>query len=261
MSSWLALSEQTAAPVFWLIVGVSLGVTALGACAWWIVRSTRRARVSLHRDERGTAVFEFPFALLLLVIVVMLTWQLGLLANGYLVVDFAAFVAARSAAVVVGEDHGHAERRGRLARDDFRSSKGRVVREAAALALVPIAGEAPRGTLGSRLGREAYQALAELDPPGAPKQSYTSESVRKRVVYALEATRLKAKSGRSYKGGRHITVEVEHDFELVIPFARRILGTRKGETYVSPIRATATIVSEGFGPEQMPAGVPRELLP
>ena len=283
----LALSPGAASQVAWTVVAASCCATGLGMACWWLVRSARRPRASLARCERGTAVFEFPFALLLLIVLVMLTWQLALMASAYLVVDYSAFVAARALAVKAGERGGRHEPRGRFVTDDedlVAGTKGRFATSAAVLALVPIAGEAPKGQRHGHqsLADQAFEAVKRLKMPGQPEDLLTRDAIHARLVYGHETTRVKlidplakpdedtgeapAEQDLHFEGGRSLTVQVEHDFELLIPFARRIFGSRRKGTgkhvsYVSEIIARATIVAESFGPEKVPDGAREGVLP
>lgn len=59
---------------------------------------------ALFVEERASAAVEFPFAILVLIQVALLTFQLTFLVTGFLVVDYAAYAAARAAIVVIPQD-------------------------------------------------------------------------------------------------------------------------------------------------------------
>jgi len=94
-------------PVVLCLAGLTvLGGGTLWVLHRWIARRGVWARVrALHREERATSAVETPFSLLVLILVTLCVWQLGLLASAYQVMDYAAFSAARNAAVIIPQDY------------------------------------------------------------------------------------------------------------------------------------------------------------
>ena len=93
-------------PLFVWLAGASV---CGGAALWLVYRLLRRAAVlkalrGIRSDTRATTVVEFPFALLVLIVLTLLTWQLGYLLAGRLVLDYSAYAAVRSASVVLQEE-------------------------------------------------------------------------------------------------------------------------------------------------------------
>src|SRR5207248_2939927 len=104
---------------------------ALRASAW-------RA-VALRADERGTSELEFALAFPIFLVSVLITVQIALLLNAQLIVDYAAFCAARSAAVWVPQDLPD-EPPNAIASDDESSSEKRArIRRAALVATLTVA--------------------------------------------------------------------------------------------------------------------------
>lgn len=92
------------------LYGYLLGATLSGGLVLYIVyRLLRKAPLlervkALARAEEATTIVEFPFALIILVMFTVFAWQLAFMASAHLVVDYAAYVAARSASVVIPQD-------------------------------------------------------------------------------------------------------------------------------------------------------------
>ncbi len=139
-----------------------------GGLSLWLVHLLVRKAPLLLRlrrlpaSQRATTIVEFPFVLLLVVQMTLLTWQLGLMSAAYLTMDYAAFAAARSAAVIVPEnykkpDHAIDEASNKLNSSDFsaydailsrapnagsslKSGKGTDIRHAAVFVCYAISG-------------------------------------------------------------------------------------------------------------------------
>lgn len=247
---------------FWvcLIGGVLAGGIALAAL-WWFLRRIRLKRLrSFAGNQSGTTIVEFPFALIILVLCCLLTWQLGFMVSAYLVVDYAAFAAVRSAIVVISDENDD-EAKGTIktvALDD--GDKGEDITDAARFVCYPISGVYEGGGWASAVdilddiakipGSDLI--LDKIDPPDfARRFLWTRENTRVRMVVGDQ------ESGEaSFSGGDMVTVEVSHDFSLRISIARRVFGSHDADRgYTTTLTGRATMQYEGY-PEQVPEGAP-----
>lgn len=210
-----------------------LGSTLCGGGALYVsfrlVRNLRWTRWQLRglaSSEEGTTVVEFPFALITLVLLTMLTWQLGFMIVGYLFVDVAAFGAARAASVEYPSGR----------------SASAEAQEAAAVALIPVAG----GSGGSGSGGSISRAVGAAPGGGAVQRVLSRSEMGSRWSYARRHTSVSV-SGADARGGQPVEASVRHQFSLRIPIAARALGrSAGGGQYVTDIEASATVMSERF---------------
>ena len=255
---------------WWCLVGfVACG--ALGLLAlWFLLRRFRVARaLSLHHDRQGTTIVEFPFALIVLVLMSLLTWQLGFLVSAYILVDYAAFAAARVAIVQI-PPHVSDEEPAHVVRDismgSSESDKGDEIQEAAAFVCYPMS-DAWTYDDGGESQNPILQNVRML--PGAETfiDSLNVTVFAKRFAYARQNTsaRLvvegKDAGAHSFAGGSLVTVEVTHDYSLRIAIAARVFAARREAWgYVTPVKGRATLLYEGFG-ELVPATLRPERSP
>ncbi len=253
---------------WWCLVGfVACG--ALGLLAlWFILRRFRMARaLEIHHDRQGTTIVEFPFALIVLVLMALLTWQLGFLVSAYILVDYAAFAAARVAIVqippnVSSEEPAHAVRDIGLEG----SAKGDEIQEAAAFVCYPMS-DVWSGDDSWTSEIPILQQVMKLPGVEAFTDSLGMEEFARRFLYARQNTsaRLvvegKDSGAHSYAGGSLVTVEVTHDYSLRIGIAARIFASRRESWgYITPVKGRATLLYEGFG-ELVPEGAPSGAQP
>src|SRR5687767_6764145 len=128
------------------VVLPAMAATALHASLALVVGSRlykRRRRLRARLDDAGTAALEFAVAFPFFLMAVLMTVQSALLLNAYVVVDYAAFCAARSAAVWVPTDLSGEAAYALGGTDATTSEKLRRVHTAAVLAVLPIS---PRAT-------------------------------------------------------------------------------------------------------------------
>ena len=252
-------------PGFWLCLfgGIAAGGVALAAL-WSLLRRmrVRRAR-RLVANQSGSTIIEFPFALIVLLLCALLTWQFGFLISSYLVVDYAAFAAVRSAVVVIAEDEGEEEPAHKLKDITLENgAKGDDIEEAAAFVCYPISapmtGAFPIGLLGAGSIAETLEdvpgsenLLGGLDVPEfASRYVYSQVNTSARVVLADQED-----GERTFSGGELLTVEVTHDFRLRIPVAARAFAqSEDAGGFKTPIKAKASMLYEGFT-EKVPPGV------
>lgn len=163
-----------------------------------------RRRYLRGRDERGQALVEFAVVFPILLLFVLGIIQLALAYNARLILQYAAFAAARS--YIVYQDRGKAE-------------------FAARLVCVPISAR-PTAIASGLLGVDIpdYDALEILGDVAG---------VAERYIYSAYATRVKMydAGGSPLPEDRileprkdDVTVEVSHDFYLAIPIINRLVG-------------------------------------
>ena len=256
-------------PGFWWCLAGLVGCATLALLAVWrLLRLFRVSRAfALHREQGGSTIVEFPFALIVLVLMSVLTWQLGFLVSAYIVVDYAAFAAARVAIVQI-PPHVSDEEPAHKVRDvAFESSdKGDEIEEAAAFVCYPISA---RYTFDDSWLSEVpiLQEVSKLPGFDTFTEALETFDFATRYVYALRNTsaRLvvegKESGEHTYAGGNLVTVEVTHDFSLRIAIAARVFGSSKfPEGYVSRVKGQATLLYEGAH-EVVPEGAPSGAQP
>jgi hypothetical protein len=92
---------------FWWSFGGA--VVGGGVAMWGVATLLRRGFLRLARgrfpaDARASSIVEVPFALIGLILLTLGISQLTFMCAGYVLVDYAAFTAARSAAVVIPQE-------------------------------------------------------------------------------------------------------------------------------------------------------------
>ena len=200
---------------WWCLVGL-VACGALGLLAlWFLMRRFRVARaLSLHHDRQGTTIVEFPFALIVLVLMSLLTWQLGFLVSAYILVDYAAFAAARVAIVqippnVSSEEPAHVVRDISLEG----SEKGDEIQEAAAFVCYPMS-DVWKGDDSWTSEVPILQEVMKLPGAEAFTDALDSTGFARRFLYARQNTsaRLivegKEAGTHAFAGGSLVTIEV-----------------------------------------------------
>lgn len=253
---------------FWLCVAgfvLCAGIALVVLTAF--VRRVRLARVrSFARDQRGTTIVSFGFVLFILVQLTVLIWQLGFMVSAYLVIDYAAFAAARCAVVLIPPHVSDEEPALTVANVTLEGSeKGREIAEAAAIVCQPISARHTQGaewnnytpTLTSLKGLPGADFLDALDPYDfATRYAYAMRNTHVRLVVPGTNT-----GAHAFHTGDTVTVEVTHDFSLRVPFAARVFGRhREPEGFVTSLTSSATILFEG-GNEKVPKGAPEGAQP
>ena len=201
--------------------GCAAALAVLGAALWGVGRAQRRRM----DGQQGAAIIEFalalPFALMLTLIMV----QSSLLMAGNLCVHYAAFCAARSAAVTVPRPVAPDEGRNVVV-EPAASAKLARIRQAAVWAVMPVsAGGAnvPEADVETLLaGLEDF--FAGYDEP-APL--WLRRYVARKMHYADTYTdvELAAPAGRgAYGPHEDLHVTVRHVLYLPVPYARRIFA-------------------------------------
>lgn len=230
-----------------IVTGLSSAVTA-GLAARCVVSLARRPR----NGEDANTTMEFTLAFPVFLVSVLITMQTALMMHAQVVVDHAAFAAARSASVWIGNlDKPEVTLTADTAEGD---AQERVVR-AAVLASVPIspklsqlsiAGFAnPLAGLSTQLNAALMNATANLPVQAQGIATLTFDTVQ-RWPYASEYTTVILTAAREGCDDAPLTVTVEHWFRMAVPFAGRTLsrvlgGSRLlyglGDPYL-PLRAS-----------------------
>jgi hypothetical protein len=245
------------------------GAASLGAAVasgrFLAARLPRAGRRRL--GDRGTSELEFAMAFPVFLMTVLVTIQIALLINATLVVDYAAFAAARSAAVWVPEAVS-GEPANVIGNSKLFSPKWGRIQRAAMLSCLPLS---PRisGIIAAFIGQPADYpagALRAIAQRGAPQPNagidyahLAQDFVDKwPYTYAYTSVELVDAGGRprrQFDGGT-ITAQVTYDFYLNVPFAGRLLGTLGGgrrfgfgllDPFYMPIEASYTLQSAQGG--------------
>ena len=224
---------------YWCLAGTAIGggLMLFLVCRLFAKGNVFKRARSLGADEDGSTIVEFPFALITLTIVSVFTWQFGFMLSAYLVVDYAAFAAARSAIVQEADD-----------RED-------MAEEAAEFACFAISGRYSLQDLQAGVGSlndPSIPIIGQLDL-SAMLDNQTLDDVLDlaafplRYLYTIRNTSAQIVAGQNASGGEPITVEVSHDFNLRVPIAARVLGRAQfPEGYVTTIKGYATMISDQY---------------
>ena len=249
------------------LMGCTVALQVVGTA---MVHLGRRHRAGLSADARGVAVLEFALVFPIALTIVLIMVQTALLMTGNLLVNYAAYCAARSAVVWIPRELPD-EPRNVVVADDDASDKFRRIRRAAVLAVMPAATSVPAdpdreadGTWRRRLG----QLLGERGPsarwldgwPMATALWYADGHTD--VVLKDPAGHVPndADDGRldgafdngsfvtPYHKREDITVTVRHQLYLWVPYAGRIFGRELADWpghYATRVSASHTLVNQG----------------
>jgi len=232
----------------------SLGPWAMAGIAGLLLAGLSLRRVAMPVAPRcarplgnhGTSELEFAMAFPVFLVSVLTTVQMALTINALLVVDYAAYCAARSAIVWIPQalpgEPAHAVDAGQ----SRSSEKWSRVRRAATLAVTPIAPRLSRfrfglsipasgGVDGRGLARLAQAADASLS--GRVDYVRMGAAIADKWLYANWFTdvRLEDRAGRlqsRFESGSTVTARVTHKFELAVPFASQAIGAAFGSRYL-----------------------------
>ncbi|MDD5223448.1 MAG: pilus assembly protein [bacterium] len=183
--------------------------------------------------QAGQAMVEFVIAFPVLLLFVLAIIQLALLYNAKQVVTYAAFTAARSAAVYPNQRH-MAEYAARMACVPISASTGLMIKSFA-----HPGSSGGSGAFGK--GLAASQVFQDLPGVGGMAlqigdkyaYSYLFTSVR-----FLDDRKEEMKPERQLKVGEEFTAEVTHWYSLIIPLVNRIIATSEIEIPGLPVKIT-----------------------
>jgi len=250
-----------------VLLTATVGLVAVVRMLYLAGRPYRLARRAGAADDGGAVIIEFALALPIALMLVLLMVQSSLLMAGNLCVHYAAYCAARTAAVQIPADW--SARSAEQPNDLFTAAadgKMDAVRRAAVWAVLPVSSsrekldEDDRGRLLAE-GLEDFFDRYDRTPPGwvsreqlARKYDYAA----RHTEVALEHTALDVR-GDPPDGSVEspvVCVAVKHTFYLSIPFAGRLLYFLAGEDgeeldglgageYGLAIRAATSLTCEG----------------
>lgn len=188
-----------------------------------------RARRFL-RDERAWALYDFTLVFPLLLMLVLVISQAALLLHARIITSYAAFAAARSAVVWLEEGRDVATER---------------AHRAAAVGLMPIASD--EVSLLDGLGSTLQAAPLYLHSPDGDTFRRIVRGGKK-LAYSQSATRVELLLPSGELGPHDpVTVVVEHDFHLTIPYADGIFRSGRGRhgIPIRTLRSQKTLTHEG----------------
>lgn len=253
---------------------------ALGlAAGLTLLRRLHRHRPAVNplTDTNGTATIEFALVFPILLFMMLLLTQTTTLMAGNIFVNYAAYAATRSAIVQIPRN---------LSDDPanrFTASSGHAKHDAivrsAAMALVPVAGRKASSDVGADSASfasglahyyESYNRDAPnwIDSLAAARLNYAMDHTRiiahrTQVVDAQTVEFVQVSQGQSiqYDPREAITIRVEHDLNLAVPYVNRIYSTGEHEDGSRQYRlmsAKYTLTNEGVRDEMPPVpSVPR----
>lgn len=262
-------------PVFIRCGAISLaclvGLLVIGRFLLRAGRSGRAARGrSLAADSEGIAILEFVLLLPVAVAIVLIMIQAMLMMSATILVNYAAFAAARTAIVWVPKDlSGDVPIKYDPEPENFvaigtNSRKLVMIRAAAANALLPLAGrQKTASTEDAQAAAEVTDGIREYFQAfgGTPAPNWVSMLAQEKFIYALRNTevelleyvtnerRMRSVSdahpgGKLYGETEDVVVKVTHKYELGVPFAAALFATDK-TNYTSPLVGSCTLPNEG----------------
>jgi hypothetical protein len=254
---------------FWLCLGFAvLGTGVVLTALWALLRRApvlSRAR-RVFSDARASSIVEFPFALLSLTLITLLTSQLVFMASAYLVVDYAAYAAVRCAIVSVPEDRSaddNDEPVGKVKKLNLEDgSKGEDIHDAAVFCCVPISGTAIGGVvtgieslLNNLVDLPGNSGFLEMGGPLAwvDRYAYARKFTKVQMVAEGEGT-----DEKEFGPNDLLTVGVTHHFQLLVPVADKVFGRPMSQAgRVTSLGGKASMMNEGYpGEEKKPEGAP-----
>lgn len=281
---WIALSTSRSIGLLALLTACIAG----GLFCLLLMRGLRRAATPAEPrqasapllDERGTATIEFALVLPIAMFIALTLTQTTLVMGGYLYVNYAAFAATRTAIVQVPADYTDISGEGaNVFVNAPGSEKFERIRRAAVFSLVPVSGRLESSPSRGRVDPAAYaqaiaafyQAYGRDEPqwnktliPGRVRyaDAHTTISVMETLVESPTSVRFSDLPPGSYTFGPKdpVTVRVEHDFNLSVPYVRGIFAdgdvqTQDGPGQYTLITAQYTLTNEGID-DQLPPTPP-----
>lgn len=230
-----------------------LALMALGA---YLFRAGRRGRAgaSFASDETGTAMVEFTLVFPVAMAVMLILIQAMLMMTGTLVINYAAYAAARTAIVTVPKDLGgdgnyYAEPVNQVVDPDH-SAKIAQIRLAAVVACLPAAGRSNQADPSNGAVRDGIRSY--LSASGATVPGWVDNYVSKKLAWADAHTTVRLHAGQTasnvYQHDEDLTVTVQHDYNLTIPFANRLFGRNHDtatDLWWTTVTASCTLNNEG----------------
>lgn len=219
---WLAgaLSSGSFRTYALVALASAAGLTAIGA----VLARAGRARRTASDGEDGAVIVEFALALPFAMMLALLMIQSALLMAGNVCVHYAAFCAARTAAVTVPMNIQPSEPPNVVGWSD--SAKNYRIRSAAIWAVMPVSSGHP-----DQPGADVGALTAGVDRffgvYGEPTPQWADDKFSRMMWYAREYTDVELAppyDGDAYAPHEDLTVTVRHTLYLAVPFAGRILA-------------------------------------
>ena len=221
--------------------------------------AVRRRRRRLALGVGGTVILEFAMVLPILLFMLLIMVQSALLMVGHLSVHYAAFCAARSAVVVIPADwtYNSGEGPNDIGAYIDSSAKLMMIRDAAAWAIMPIAGS-ERDLVGEPSAPDLTGGMHALfGAYGKASPAWVDRLLARKLQYARDYTNVTVMSpmyGSEYGHNETLEVTVEHTFYLSIPYAARLYalfdrkdGVQMRERhYGMVITASCMLTNEGI---------------
>ncbi len=235
-----------------IAVGCLLALLFLGRILLRMGRTQPR-KSNLLADNAGTATIEFCLVLPVAVGIVLIMIQAMMMMTATMMVSYSAYAAARTAVVWVPKDLSYNVPQGFASEpenvvvappDSFKMAR---VREAAALALLPVAGrmngDAPNADQVIQGIHDYYSAYSE------PSPNWVNQLGWQKFAYAWHRTDVQLgnwgnPNGKQYGPAEDVEVWVTHDYQLGVPFAQAILADDR-TNYTSKLKAVCTLSNEG----------------
>lgn len=213
-------------------------------------------------DELGTSELEFALAFPFFLMMVLTTIQMALLINATLIVDYAAFCAARSAIVWVPQDTPGEDANTVANPQQTNSEKWTRIRRAATLACVPISPRAssfigvdlPSGGDAIAIGGIGDLARAS-GSDGGINYAKLSLDITDKWPYASLYTDVlllgpDGNARTQFAPGSPVTARVTYRFYMNVPFAGSALGAALGRRFIAdffgayyvPVTASYTLL-------------------
>lgn len=253
---WLPTAARS--PAFVTFAGVAVGCALLAAWLGGGLAALGRRTGRAGADEGG-AMVEFALVLPFLLMIVLVMVQSALLMGGQLCVNYAAFCAARSAAVQIPRDMGLNEPPNWLG-----DRKTERVRLAAVWAVLPISyggydrsysqGQILRDGLERFFDRYGQQPPGWIDDRLGRKLAYADQHTEVELAEPDQTQTYTLETGEQYTGfaaNTDVTVELGHVLHLSVPFASRVFAAADdgvkldGGGYGMRMTTHCTLINQG----------------
>jgi Flp pilus assembly pilin Flp len=272
LGGWLMVAGQTGwlSAAFRSEMFVRFGLISIGCVGGLLLVTVALARMgrrlmrrrNLLADNRGTATLEFALLLPVALTVVLILIQSMLMMTATVVVNYAAFSAARAAIVWIPRDlagvngvDGYRPEPHNVLVDptDGDSYKFERIKLAAAYACMPIAGVDDSGQGPDTMAKVVNGIRNEFESVGMEVPNWVGKLAGGKFGYAWQYTTVEFVNWTPTKGAvkerADVVVKVEHDYHLSVPFAANLFGQSSGHGYISKVSATYALSNEGLSDE------------
>lgn len=278
-ATWWTAALTSGVMVSGALVLVS-GAVAIWGLGQWLhrlngqpqaIRSPRRILARL-RDSRGTVTLEFVLVFPIMLAIALMMLQTMLVMSGNIVLNYAAFAAARSAIVHIPRDLPDEGEPANVYFSDGAASKHTAIRRAAVFAIVPASGRLSQGSMPTDSFTNGWTQIftdTGRTPPGwitaqGPDRlryadAHTQITLNRTLVDSSHRVTLEPISTGQYHqfGPRDpITVTVTHKLALSIPLGSWPYasgrhsgsgsGTDDSNSYYTLVSAHCTLTNEGL---------------